>query len=296
MIIGKYKNGNYKVAIMSDGTKIRAIEDGVIPNPCFPENMDVKITNYCNVGCSFCYEDSTLSGKHGDILNLDFIKSLKPFTEMAIGGGDPMSHPQLKEFLIELKEQKVIANITVNQKTFENEYFQIKELINKGLIYGVGISLVNPSYDFINLVKTIPNAVVHVINGLVTKEQLSNLSNHNLKILVLGYKSKGRGYKFIVEENEFISKNQHYLKTNLTKIAKKFSVFSFDNLGIEQLDALALIPKEEIPKYYMGDDGKFTMYVDLVKKEYAKNSISEERYSLSDLSTVEEIFAKIKES
>ena len=230
-----------------------------------------------------------------DILNLNFIKSLKPFTEMAIGGGDPMSHPQLKEFLIELKEQKVIANITVNQKTFENKYSQIKELINKGLIYGVGISLVNPSYNFINLVKTIPNAVIHVINGLITKEQLAKLSNHNLKILVLGYKSKGRGYKFIVEENEFISKNQHYLKNNLTKIAKQFSVFSFDNLGIEQLDALTLIPKEEIPKYYMGDDGKFTMYVDLVKKEYAKNSISEEQYDLSDLSTVEEIFAKIKE-
>ena len=62
------------------------------------------------------------------------------------------------------------------------------------------------------------------------------------------------------------------------------------------MDALALVSEEEIPKYYMGDDGKFTMYVDLVKKEYAKNSISEERYSLSDLATVEEIFAKIKES
>ena len=74
-MIGKYKNGNYRVIIMSDGTKIRAIQDGTIPNPDFPENMDVKITNYCDIGCSFCYENSTINGCHGTILNLPFIKS-----------------------------------------------------------------------------------------------------------------------------------------------------------------------------------------------------------------------------
>ena len=295
-MIGKYKNGNYKVAIMPDGTKIRAIQDGTIPNPDFPENMDVKITNYCDIGCSFCYENSTASGKHGNILNLDFIKSLKPFTEMAIGGGDPMSHPQLMEFLVELKNQKVIANITVNQKTFELKYYEIKELINKGLINGLGISLVNPSERFINLVKTIPNAVIHIINGIVTKEQLEILSNKDLKILVLGYKTKGRGADFKCSENSYILQNQKYLKENLREISNKFKILSFDNLGIEQLDALQLIDKEEIPKYYMGDDGSFTMYVDLVKKEYAKNSVSTERFCLDNAATVEEIFAKIKET
>ena len=43
-ILGVYKNGNYNVTILSDGTKIRRTEeDEFIPE--FPENADVKITD-----------------------------------------------------------------------------------------------------------------------------------------------------------------------------------------------------------------------------------------------------------
>ena len=45
---------------------------------------------------------------------------------------------------------------------------------------------------------------------------------------------------------------------------------------------------------YMGDDGSFTMYIDLVKEEFAKNSTSVDRYNLNDYKSIEEIFNKIK--
>ena len=46
--------------------------------------------------------------------------------------------------------------------------------------------------------------------------------------------------------------------------------------------------------HYMGDDGSFTMYIDLVKEEFAKNSTSVDRYNLNDYKSIEEIFNKIK--
>ena len=38
----------------------------------------------------------------------------------------------------------------------------------------------------------------------------------------------------------------------------------------------------------MGDDGKYTMYIDMVNNEFAKNSMSDKRYKLMD--NVEDMF------
>ena len=38
------------------------------------------------MACEMCHEKSTTKGKHGDILNQDFISTLYSYTELAIGG------------------------------------------------------------------------------------------------------------------------------------------------------------------------------------------------------------------
>jgi hypothetical protein len=57
---------------------------------------------------------------------------------------------------------------------------------------------------------------------------------------------------------------------------------SFDNLAIKQLTVQKNLIEEEFEKYYMGDDGSFTMYIDLVKEEFGVSSISNTRYRLKD--------------
>lgn len=116
-ILGMYRNGNFTTTLFSDGTKIRETEENNFI-PKFAESMDIKITNQCDMGCPFCHENSTVNGKHGDILNEKFINTLHPYQEVAIGGGDVTSHPDLIPFLRKLKERKIIANITVNQIHF----------------------------------------------------------------------------------------------------------------------------------------------------------------------------------
>lgn len=272
-ILYTYKNGNTATTILSDGTKIRKTYDDEF-KPVFSESCDVKITDRCDGGCAFCYEGCTSHGRHGNILNDTFINSLHRGTELALNGND-LSHPHLVEFLSRLKNKGVIANLTVNQIHFERHYDFIKALVDKKLIWGLGVSLREPTDAFINLVKTISNAVIHTINGVLTENDLDRLANHDLKILILGYKTTGRGLEYRSNNLGELMKNTTYLGFMLPTIIKEnwFNTVSFDNLAIKQLNVKKLMSKEEWEKFYMGDDGTFTFYIDLVNQTFSKNSV-----------------------
>ena len=289
-LLSKYNNGNYTVEIYDDGTKIRETEEETF-EASFPENIDIKITNKCLNNCNFCYESSSPEGKHGN-LNVDFIKSLHPYTELAIGGGNPLSHPDLYDFLTVLKENKIIANITIRQNDFLNNLELLKNYTDNKLLYGIGVSLIEPTDEFIKEIQQFPNAVIHTIAGLLTKEQLIKLFNKKLKILILGYKTRGKGENYKHEFEKDIFLNIEFLKQNILKLTPLFKVVSFDNLAIEQLELQKQINPKVWEEFYMGDDGKHTMYVDLVKQTFSKNSLSEEGFEL--MSNIEEMFNIVK--
>lgn len=291
-LLGAYKNDNYRTLILSDGTKIRKTnDDEFIPD--FAENMDIKITNCCDRNCLMCHEGSIPDGKHGDIMNEKFIDTLHPYQEVAIGGGDITTHPDLIPFLQKLKERKIIANITVNQIHFEQKQDLIKRLVNEKLIYGLGVSLVNPTEKFISLIKQYPNAVIHVINGILKPSDIEALGNNNLKMLILGYKQLRRGTDWYTEDHENIVVRQMWLKENICNIYDKFKVVSFDNLAIEQLNMRRFFTDKKWEEFYMGDDGKFTYYIDMVERKFAKSSTApmDKRYDLID--STDEMFRRI---
>lgn len=293
-VLGKYKNGNYEVVLLKDGTKIRHNDlDYFAPDK--PESMDCKITNYCDMGCPMCHENSTPDGGHGDILNLPFFDTLLPYTEIAIGGGNPLSHPDFIPFLKQLKEHKLIANVTVNQVHFMNNINLIQELADEKLIYGLGVSLADVNDEFIEAISKFPNAVLHVINGIVHPTQLELLADKNLKILVLGYKEFRRGAVMYEHQSATIEEMKSAFYDMLPTIVNEgwFDVVSFDNLAIKQLDPKRLMSEKEWDEFYMGDDGSFTMYVDLVKQEYAKSSTSTDRWPLEN--NIKTMFDKVRE-
>lgn len=290
-IIGRYKNGNYNVTILSDGTKIRETDDDDFVSD-FPENIDIKITNQCDMNCKMCHENSTVNGMHGDILNAKFIDTLHPYTELAIGGGNPLAHPDLIPFLQKLKERKIIPNLTVNQVHFEKEQELLHKLVNENLIYGLGVSLVNATHNFVDLIKQYDNAVVHTINGILTANDIEVLKDKNIKLLILGYKKFRRGIEYYDTKSDIIKVNQEWLNSYLKDITNNFNVVSFDNLAIEQLDVKSLMPEDEWNEFYMGDDGKFTMYIDMVNKKFARCSVAEKRYDLLD--NIDDMFKIVK--
>lgn len=287
-LIGAYKNGNYNVFIFDDGTKIiKTDEKEFIPDRL--ESVDMKITNMCDMGCPMCHEMSTPNGKHGNI-NHKIIDTFLPYTEIAIGGGNPLSHPELDVLLQKLKDLKCFANITVNQTHFLKNFDRIKNLADRKLINGIGVSLNNVNEEVAEKMKELPNSVAHTIAGITTLEDMEKMSKLGIKkILILGYKIFGRGKDFY---NDKIALNVKKLRDRLEETMGMFDVVSFDNLAIHQLDVKFTVGEEKWEECYMGDDGSSTMYIDLVEEKYAKNSTSVTRFDFLD--TVNDMFLDIR--
>ena len=283
----RYQNGNYFVSInLDNGTKIR---ETINPDATefvadFPERADVKITNKCPYNCMFCHEGSNINGKHSDALHSHVWNTFCPYTEVALGGGSVTGYPDLVPLLERLKSLHLIPNITVRQEEFMSNLPLIRKLTDEKLIYGLGISLSNPNQeDFIKTVKEFPNAVIHVINGIVSLTELRKLANNNLKILILGYKEVRKGKILLANsaQNTIIKNNKEALYAFLPKIITEhwFDVVSFDNLAIKQLNPKGrFVSDEDWETIYMGDDGldgeqtSASMYIDLVENEFARNS------------------------
>lgn len=231
-----YQNGNYDVKIYSDGTKVRTTEDDEFIAQ-FPENIDCKITNKCDMGCAFCHENSVVDGLHGNI-NHPILSTLHPGQEIAIGGGNIFEHPDFEEFLIRLKDLGVISNITVNQHHIEIEenLNKVRQWQKEKLVYGVGISY-NGSVDYLKkVIKSLyipENAVIHTIAGI---HNLEPLVSKELKVLILGYKSIRRGKDFINCHGATIRKKIAELEAKIPEYLESFKVLSFDNLALEQLN------------------------------------------------------------
>lgn len=282
--IAKYQNGNLSVTIAEDGTKIREYEG--TPMPLFPESIDVKITDYCDMNCLYCHESSTTKGKHGNLERLlDVLKELPSGVELAIGGGNPLAHPDLIWFLNELQKQGIIANITVNQGHLKQYEDLLEYLINDNLVKGVGVSITSNNFQYVKLLKEKSNNIVyHVIAGVNKVEIMDTLMQiGNAKVLVLGYKRFGFGEAYFSDEvKKEITRWFIYLPKYIEKC-----VLSFDNLAIEQLHVKRLFTQKGWDKFYMGNDFCFTMYIDAVKEKFAPTSRSSDRKSFEEHSLIE---------
>ena len=199
-----------------------------------------------------------------------------------------------------LKENKIIANATFNQVHLElpGNIDLVKRLISEKKLYGVGISLKANIFSAERLVKILSdpifsNAVVHVINGIHSLEMLKPLMDKGIKILILGYKTFGRGVSYRELLDPIIKKNQQELKNNLPSLIPHFKAISFDNLAIDQLNVKDILSPEDWDSFYMGEEGQFTMYIDAVKGEYAVCSVAEDRFPLED--DIEPMFKHIRE-
>ena len=287
-----YKNGNYQVFLnLEDGTKIRYNDEDNL-TPSRPESIDVKITNQCQHNCSFCHENSTLNGTVASLNAMrNFANTVPAYTEIAVGGGNLMlSYNHTEVFLKMLKEAKAIPSITVRQDDFINNLKLLSSWKEQNLIYGIGVSL-SDSYDpnLIACLKACSTAVLHVIAGIMDEDDYNNLKDNDLKMLILGYKTIRRGETYMKNHLQKIAANQLMLINHFNDFKNDFNTVAFDNLALEQLDIKNKLLESEWNKYYCGDDGQYTFYVDLVKEEFAPNSINLNRMSIKNFS-VQEMF------
>lgn len=113
-----------------------------------PELVDIKITDYCPYGCSYCYQNSTVDGVHADIKTLkDMVDTMANTAvfELAIGGGEPTLHPNFMEFIeYAYLGKNIVPNFTTRNLTFfKGDSHQTSKML--GMIGGFAYSVDNPT-------------------------------------------------------------------------------------------------------------------------------------------------------
>jgi hypothetical protein len=119
-----------------------------------------------------------------------------------------------------------------------------------------------------------------MIEELITRKE---------KILILGYKTKGRGKNIVPNRLEQLECEIKRLLT-LNK-----SIISFDNLALNQLNISNKVNDKMWKYHYMGEEGKFSFYIDTVDKKYYQSSTSELSFEIHNPLTVNEMFMLIRE-
>jgi hypothetical protein len=286
-VLATYQNGGYSVEIFSDGTKVRHALHPEEP-PALPEQMDLKITDWCDAGCAWCHEKSTTKGLHADLdKTLALLKDLPWGAEVAIGGGDPLSHPDFERFVRALRAHGIIPSVTVNGRHLERHRETLERLTHDNQLFGVGVSYHDsiPDWDYEHM-------VLHLIAGINPPSVLDD-AKRRMKVLLLGYKQFGRGKKLFEVRSEEVLSNLGAWYRELFSVARAHHL-SFDNLAIEQLKPWRLFRKaSDFEERYMGPEGQFSMYVDAVTETFALSSYSPERFEWSNL---RDMFAQVRQS
>ena len=291
------------MTILKDGTKIRETQDNEF-RADFPESMDLKITNWCDMApiCLWCHEASHTKGKHADLYpTVEALKALPAGVEIAIGGGNPLAHPHLKKFLKDLREIGLIPNLTVNELHLNEEFVpMLDSFIKEELIFGLGISYrkAAKNHEALSKIFDYPNTVLHLIAGVDDIDDIRALlpTMKTKKFLLLGYKDFRNGIVYRRDSGNEVGKNiakwYNQLPLFINEVVNSGGIVSFDNLGIEQLNPKRLMNQQEWDSFYQGEDGSHTFFIDAVKQEFSKSSTSKERFAYEG--NVIDMFRKIR--
>lgn len=241
-----------------------------------------------------CYQSSTKEGKHASFEYLkEVIDSLSnsKCLEIAIGGGEPTTHQDFVKILQYIKSKNILVGFTT--KNFDlHKSEEFKEIIfncnsiafsclNKEDIKLVGqiknraeeLFDENENYD------TPPAFYVQLILELVNPKNLEEILTESwrnqLSTTFLGYKEFGFGKKY--------KPNKFYNNHEWIDIIKEHGY----GVGVDSI--IAKKWKDELIKRgardiaLTGEEGKFSCYIDAVKKTISKSSFIDESEPL-DLS------------
>jgi hypothetical protein len=269
-------HGHFVSFNRANGTKIRFSEKGK-PAPTMaavPELVDIKLTDYCPVGCSYCYQGSTVKGKHADKGHVEaFIYQLGRMGvfEVAIGGGDPTTHPDFASLLYSFKRQGIVPNFSTQMWDWLDKPNILKAVQeNCG---AVALSTQDPALARKWLARTKEVGIrghVHYVLGLSPLQNLKEMlkDKEGGYLVLLAYKAMGRaegkppidytGWQDLVRKAK--NGNHGYAWT-----------IAVDSFLVD--DVANGFTREEVPAVlYEKADGCFSMYWDAVEQEYAAHS------------------------
>ena len=284
------KTGHWVLFNRCNGTKIRMHFDKNAPDytkAFAPELLDIKLTDFCPENCSYCYQDSTIEGKHGDT---EFIKSLAyslgelGVFEVALGGGEPTMHPDFIKILKTFRGYGIVPNFTTRSyKWLKDE--KIREAVKRYAgKFAVSVSRVedmerawhfadefkmsHSKYDY-NERRHRCRMGFQYVMGSTKQDDFRDLIRAipwHCEMTLLGYKEVGRGSTY-----------EPYPYDDWLQVVK--DVGKCKSIGIDTSlanqyrgDVLEAVDKCLVTF----EEGKFSMYIDAVTQRAAPSSYCDE--------------------
>lgn len=290
----KDESGYWVLFSSEDGKKIRMSfgESGRVPGEASPikahapELVDVKITNQCPYNCKYCYQDSRDSGLHAPSNHLygliRTLKELKVF-EVAIGGGEPVNHPQFVYILESFRREGIVPNFSTRNLSWLRDPMVWPKVIDNcgAFAYSAGDDLHKVNLvEIATLLRT--NGInyrdkfaIHIVLGVdrlwAVKNALKEAYNHGIRVVLLDFKHTGRGRGYRVEPYDKLIEEVILP----LQVEGKLPRIDFDTpLAArfeKQLDAAG------VSRYlYEVREGGFSCYVDAVSNKIGPYSYCEE--------------------
>lgn len=186
----------------------RTLNDNPFMAP-IPELVDISISNHCSKGCSYCYRDSTSNNYFMSLEDYELvIKSLYNekwgnVFQIALGGGEPLEHPNFIEILNITRDYNIVPNFTTNGLHVTNKIaIKIKNLIGAAAISYADINSIPYSTANYFIEEGIKTNIHFILDKFSIKQGIEILTgkyNIILKgfnaIIFLTYKPMGRGSK-----------------------------------------------------------------------------------------------------
>jgi len=243
-----------------------------------PELIDIKITDFCTKGCAYCYQNSNSAGKHADSGYLSSLFwRLEDVLEFAIGGGEPTAHPDFFELL----KRSSWRGITPSFSTREVGWLWVPKLAQTVMEYGgsYALSMEDTGKKFAgnlqleDIVEQVAankykKPVLHIPVGAQSewqlRQSLRDAMLYQLPVVLLGFKSVGRGANFKPQMYDWVTAVKEETKGKWldlridTTLASKYKQ-ELGNAGVN----LKLLEFQE---------GRFSCYIDAVNKTFGPSS------------------------
>lgn len=193
------------------GAKLRFSPSGDYEKSSVPELVDIKITDYCPYGCSFCYQGSTKDGVNKTLIGpwalLEALGEMGVF-EVALGGGEPTMAKDFTTWISVARDRGIVPNFTTFSVAWLNDQYKVAAAKKCG---GIGVSV----HDIAGLSKVVkiteatrrhdgdswndggPRITAQHVAGTLSVEDTAELIaeawRQKIHVLLLGYKNTGFG-------------------------------------------------------------------------------------------------------
>ena len=274
------------------GAKIRfSFKDDAKPltHASTPELVDLKITDYCDKGCPFCYQASGENGKHAAVDDISHIvyglREAQTF-EIALGGGEPTAHPAFCQILEAIYHNGITPNFSSNSTDWMKDK-KISKAV-KEFCGSFAISNLKKIRDVLDWNtkgvthsgvysdQALPQATLQIPLGCYDEKTIKDTLrvaeefSWDIPITLLGFKRFGRGTSFKPFSNSWIL--DFLQEIDLER-------FGADSVFIQEFGE-DLKKRGISPTLFVDGEGAFSCYIDAVKREIGASSYSGDMKSL----------------